>query len=371
MRIGFDCTPIMPMRSGVGHYTEQLLHHLLQVRPEWEFLLYSNRVLNGETARLAGARPVDGHFRPSRWLWMQARLPRVIRHSQPDLCHFPNNSAPLVHVRPYVVTIHDASLFLYSRFHPRSRLLALRLLLPRVARRAAAVITVTQHARRDLVRVLGLAPEKVHVIGEAASAHFRPASPEERQRLQRKYRLPPRFVFYAGTLEPRKNLGRLIQALGKLQEQGLEPHLILAGPNGWLGNSRLEEAIQEAGLAGRVRYLGYVPEEDLPGLYSLATLFAFPSLYEGFGLPPLEAMACGAPTLTSRGSAMAEVCGEAALLVDPRDVDEMAQGLARLWTDASLRAELRERGFRQARKYSWEQTARETAALYERVSACQ
>ncbi len=371
MRIGFDCTPIMPVRSGVGHYTDQLLRHLLQVRPEWEFLLYSNRCMNGETAHLAGATPVPGHFPLSRWLWMQARLPQVIRHSQPDLCHFPNNSAPLRPGRPYIVTIHDASLFLYSHFHPRSRLLALRLLLPRVARQAAAVITVTEHARQDLVRVLGLAPEKVHVIWEAASAHFRPASPEERQRLRRKYRLPARFVFYAGTLEPRKNLGRLILALGKLQAQGLEPWLVLAGPKGWLGNGQLEEAIHQAGLAGRVRYLGYVPGEDLPGLYSLATLFAFPSLYEGFGLPPLEAMACGAPTLTSRGSAMAEVCGQAALLVDPRDVEEMAQGLIRLWTEAPLREELRERGFRRAKRYSWTRTAQQTAALYERVQAQQ
>ena len=174
MRIGFDGTPLLGQRSGVGHYTGRLLAHLAQHRPEWEYLLFSNRSLQPLEAELSKMLSVTQPFSLSRFAWMQLILPRIIRQWQPDLCHFPNNTAPLGHSGSTVITIHDASLFLHSRHHPRSRLLALRLLLPHVARRATAVITVSHHARQDLIRVLKLPPEKIHVIHEAAPDGFRP-----------------------------------------------------------------------------------------------------------------------------------------------------------------------------------------------------
>ena len=368
MRIGFDGTPLLGQRSGVGHYTGRLLTHLVQQRPEWEYLLFSNRPFDPLEAELAHTLPVTDNFGFSRFVWMQLMLPRIIRQRQPDLCHFPNNTAPFCQSGPTVITIHDASLFLHSRHHPRSRLLALRLLLPHVARRATAVITVSHRARQDLIRVLQLPAGKIHVIHEAAPAGFQPlVDPVQRRQLRARYNLPDNFVLFVGTIEPRKNLKRLIRAVAQLRQRGCDTRLVIVGPNGWLVNGSLEKEIETLGVANVVQNLGYVPQADLPGIYSLATLFAFPSLYEGFGLPPLEAMACGTPVLTSRDSAMAEICGEAAWLVDPHQEEAIADGLACLWQDADQRAHLRQLGLARAQKYSWERTARETAVVYEKA----
>ncbi|HID52894.1 MAG TPA: glycosyltransferase family 1 protein [Anaerolineae bacterium] len=373
MQIGFDSTPLLGQRSGVGQYTNCLLTHLSQSRPDWQFDLYSNRPLNGAlNDSLNGGRPnaqqIDGHFPRSRLYWMHMVLPGVIRKNRPDLCHFPNNSAPLHCPAPYVITIHDVSLFRYSQYHPRSRLLALRLLLPVVARRAAAVITVSRHARQELIHVLKIPPDKIHVIHEAPPTHIRPVTdPAALARIQRKYRLPRQFILYVGTIEPRKNLRRLVRAVGQLHQNGRHPHLILVGPNGWLMNGSLEKEIEQCGLTNYVRYLGYVPQADLAGIYSQATLFAFPSLYEGFGLPPLEAMACGLPVLTSRASSMAEVCQSAAYLVDPQDESDIAAGLDRLLTQPTLRADLRQKGLHRVQSFSWQRVAAETAVVYQKV----
>ena len=368
MRIGFDGTPLLGQRSGVGHYTGRLLSHLVQQRPEWDYLLFSNRPFEPLEAELARTMPITNNFGLSRFIWMQLMLPRIIRKMQPDLCHFPNNTAPLCQNSPAVITIHDASLFLHSRHHPPSRLVALRLLLPYVARRATAVITVSHYARRDLMRVLQLPAEKVHVIYEAAPDGFQPLDdPSQRHHIKTRYNLPDKFVLFVGTIEPRKNLKRLIGAMAKLRQRGDETRLVLVGPNGWLINGSLEEEVERLGLKGAVQNLGYVPQADLPGIYSLATVFAFPSLYEGFGLPPLEAMACGTPVLTSQQSAMAEICGEAAYLVDPTQEEAIAEGLACLLADADQRDYLRRCGLARAQQYSWERTARETAVVYEKV----
>lgn len=368
MRIGFDGTPLQYTRSGVGIYVEQLLRCLPLARPEWEYLLYTNKPFTSNG--IPGIRPFAGYFPRSRWVWMQFKLPQIIPQSDVDLCHFMNNSAPTRCAAPYAITIHDASLFLFSQYHPWSRLAALRLLLPQAARRAQAVITVSQASRQELIKILRLSPEKVHVIHSAASQDFQPLrDQEQRNRLQQKYHLPPKFVLYVGAIEPRKNLLRLIAAFGRTQADHPDCHLVLVGPDGWMMNGALAKETIAANLSGKVHYLGFVPQADLPGIYSLATLFAFPSLHEGFGLPLLEAMACGTPVLTSNCSAMPEVSGAAAHLVDPNSVESMADGLNGLLNSAAQREWYIEQGFARARQFSWEQTARETAAVYEQVLA--
>ncbi|MCI0399306.1 MAG: glycosyltransferase family 4 protein [Chloroflexi bacterium] len=368
LTIGLDGTPLLGERSGVGYYTGRLLAAMLKVYPEGKFLLYSNRPLGALESDLAGAVPVAGYFPQSRWAWMQTVLPRVIAQSRPDLCHFTNSLAPLYLDRPFVLSVHDASLFLYSHYHPRARLLTMRLLLPMVARRAAAVITVSHSARQDLIRVLDLPAEKVHVIYEAAPAHFAPVNDQaELERLRRKYGLPEAFLLYVGTLEPRKNLSRLLQAFQRFRQQGFPHRLVMAGPWGWHMEGFGRE-IEALGLRDAIQFLGYIPTEDLPGLYSLTTLFVFPSLYEGFGLPPLEAMACGAPVLSSDNSSLAEICDGAAYLVDPRSVDSIAEGLRRVVADDALRADLRCRGLERAGEFSWDRAAQETLAVYQQVA---
>jgi glycosyltransferase involved in cell wall biosynthesis len=365
--VGIDANPLLGERAGVGNYTGRLLAAMLELGRDWDFLLYSNRPLGQLEHPLAAATQVPAYLTQSRWLWMQLMLPGIIARSEPDLLHYTNSLAPLRRSRPYVLTVHDASLFLHSRHHPRARLLTVRLILPLVARRAAAVITMSINAKRDLVAALQLPPEKIEVIYEAAPREFhRDIDAAYQSAVRGKYGLPDQYLLYVGTLEPRKNLSRLIRAFWRLRKQGFRHQLIIVGPNGWQMDGFGAE-IEQLELQNSVRMLGYVPAEDLPGLYSLASIFVFPSLYEGFGLPPLEAMACGVPVLTSNNSSLAEICADAAHLIDPRDEAELAGGMRKLLEDSEWRAELGRRGRRRSKEFSWSAAARQTMALYESV----
>lgn len=367
IRVGFDGTPLLGTRSGVGYYTGRLLSAMLAMYPEWEYLLYSNRPVGPLDADLVGARPMVSRVPSKRLIWMQCLLPALIRRSSPHLCHFPNAMAPLWQPRPFILTIHDASLFLFSNYHPRARLLSIRLTLPILARRAAAIICVSHHARTELSRILKLDPEKVHVVYEAAPSAFRPVTDSHRlAALRQKYRLPERFLLHVGTLEPRKNLRRLVRALYRLRRRGCDIGLVLVGARGWHLNG-FDAEIERLALEDAIVFTGYVPTADLPGLFSLATLFVYPSLYEGFGLPPLEAMACGAPVLASDRGSLPEICGEAAYLVDPEDEEALLEGLLTLLADGERRADLRNRGLARARAFSWKRAAQETAAVYRQV----
>ena len=367
LRIGLDGTPLLGQRSGVGNYTGRLLAALMRENPEWEFLLYSNRPLGKLEAALGRATPVYNRISSRRLLWMHCLLPAAIRRSQPQLCHFPNSMAPFWQKRPFVLTIHDASLFLHSQYHPPARLLSIRFALPWLARRAAAIITVSRSARDDLLRTLNIPAEKVHVIYEAAASRFQPVTDAAcLKALRRKYDLPPDFLLYVGTLEPRKNLHRLVRSLKEIRRNGFRHPLVLVGADGWK-MEELHAEIERLELKDAIRFTGYVPTKDLPGLFSLATLFVFPSLYEGFGLPPLEAMACGTPVLTSNCTSLAEICGGGAYLVDPRDEQALAAGMMELLTDEEMRRDLGERGRLHARQFSWTNAARKTAAVYKQV----
>jgi glycosyltransferase involved in cell wall biosynthesis len=373
--LGFDATPLLGQRSGVGHYTKRLLSAIMASRPDWIYHFYSNRPLGALDDGLLGAVEIESYFPASRWLWMQTALPQIIRRDNPDLCHFTNALAPVNLSRPYVITIHDASLFLYRRYHPWSRIAAMRLLLPAVARRASAVIVPSFIARRDLLETLDLAPECVHVIYEAAPEWFcRVTDEAQSDALRRKYNLPEEFVLFLGTLEPRKNLEGLIRSLAQLYRRGRRIPLVLVGQQGWhmeghRGRPGLQALVGNLGLEPYIHYLGYVPTADLPGLLSLSTIFAFPSLYEGFGLPAVEAMACGASVLTSRNTAMAEICGDAVHFIDPYNVDDIANGLELLLADADYRRQLSQRALCQAKRYSWKRAAEETIAVYNKVLA--
>jgi glycosyltransferase involved in cell wall biosynthesis len=253
----------------------------------------------------------------------------------------------------------------------------MRLLLPAVARRASAIIVPSFVARRDLLETLNLPQEKVYVIYEAAPEWFCHIEDQKLlNALRRKYNLPEEFVLFIGTLEPRKNLERLIRALAQVHRLGRRISLALVGQQGWhmeghQGHPGLQDLVRDLGLEPYVHYLGYVPTGDLPGLLSLTTVFAFPSLYEGFGLPAVEAMACGAPVLTSRNTAMAEICADAAYFIDPYNVDDIANGLEKLLTDSEYRHELSQRGICQAKRFSWSRAAAETVDVYNQVLSTQ
>lgn len=367
MRIGFEATSLIGQPSGVGKYTGRLLAALLKANPESEYLLYSNKPIDSLESSLSRATPIYHPSASKRLLWMHFVLPTVIRRSQPQLCHFPNAMAPLRQQKPFVLTIHDASLFLYSNYHPLTRLVSIRLALPHLARRASAIITVSNNARDDLLRILKLPEEKVKVIYNAAGIDFKPVSdPSQREVLRRRYELPDEYIAFVGTIEARKNLVRLVRAFDQVRKAGFPHKLVIAGTPGWMSGTLFDQ-IDHLDMGDWVKMVGYVPDEDLPGLFSMASLFVYPSLYEGFGLPPLEAMACGTPVVVSDASSMPEVCGVAAHYIDPEDESSIAEGMLTVLRDRDYQQELIERGFERSRRFTWEEAAQKTIDVYQQV----
>ena len=369
MHVAFDGTTLRPERTGVGYYTEHLLRHLLQCGDDVELSVISDRPIETTSPLPSCVRVPTGSWTISRLLWMQTIAPRVLRDLRPDVAHFTNGMTPLASPVPTGVTIHDMSLTLYPRYHPPRRVLLNRPLVNMAARRADAIITVSESAKRDILDVFGLAPDRVHVVHEAAAPSFRRVQDQDvLDRVRARYGLAERFILYVGTIEPRKNLLKLCEGFARRRAKGDLPHqLVCAGPYGWLSRG-LADHIARLGIAEPTRFTGYVPFEDLPALYTLAEMFVFPSLYEGFGLPVVEAMACGTPVITGRVAALSEVTGDAVEHVDDLEPDAIGDALARLSADEGRRQELSSRGLERARRFSWERAARETVEISRRVA---
>jgi glycosyltransferase involved in cell wall biosynthesis len=365
MRIAFDGTTLRPGRTGVGYYTEHLLHHLAQEGPEEELVVISNRPV--DTTRPLPPRVAvrSAPWRLPRMAWMQTLAPRMLREIHADIAHFTNGMLPITSPVPTVVTIHDMSLTMYPRYHPPRRVLLNRPLVDLAARRADAIITVSQSAKRDIMRLYGLPAGRVHVVHEAAAPSFqRVTGAEELERVRRQYALPARFILYVGTIEPRKNLPKLIEGFAKRRESGDLPHeLVCVGPYGWLSRD-IEELIDRLHVEDAVHFPGYVPFGDLPALYSLAEMFVFPSLYEGFGLPVIEAMACGVPVVTGHVPALMEVAGGAVELVEQLDAESLGDVMVALARNSDRRHELSRLGLERAKAFSWQRAARETLDVY-------
>ena len=267
-----------------------------------------------------------------------------------------------------VVTVHDLTCLRFPQFHPWGRRVLFRLGIRRAARLADAIIVPSGATRRDLTTRFRLPEAKIRVVPEAPGEHFVSLDPAESMAIVSRYGLPFRDYFlFVGNNEPRKNVPRIVDAYTRLRARTrLAPPLVIAGGAGWK-NRPIHEAVAASPCAADIRVLGYVPDADLPALMGGALAFVYPSLYEGFGLPPLEAMACGAPVITSNRSSLPEVVGDAALLVDPEDTADLARAMARVMDEAPLREDLRERGRKQAQRFSWDETARLTVQAYEGV----
>jgi glycosyltransferase involved in cell wall biosynthesis len=370
MRIAFDGTTLTAGRTGVGYYTEHLLHHLAREVEQTrdELVVISNQPIDTAVPLPKHVRVDTARQFPLRIGWMQLLASRALKDVRPDVAHFTNGMLPPSAPVPTVVTIHDMSLRLHPQCHPVRRLLINRPLLSLAIRSAARIVTVSHSARRDLLRLHGIDPNRVSVVHEAAAPRFHPIA--ERARLddvRNRYGLPPRFVLYVGTIEPRKNLPRLIQAFAAARRQGMPHHLVCAGPYGWSSRD-LTDVIDRLAVRHVVHFTGYVPVEDLPVIYNLGEMFAFPSVYEGFGLPVVEAMACGTPVITSNTSSLDEIASGAAETVNPYDVDALSAAFVRLARDAEWRHELSRRGLARARQFSWSRTAREMLAVYQRAA---
>jgi len=282
------------------------------------------------------------------------------------LFHATEHLLPYLRDIPTVLTVHDLIYERLPEFHKFFNYHYLHAAMPLYCRRATAIIAVSEATRADLYGLYGIDPAKVTVIPEAAAPHFAPQSPERVDAVRARYGLPPRYLLSVGTIEPRKNLGRLVEAAGPLISQGLIDGVVLVGSLGWLYEGFLRE-LERSPLRERVLFPGFVADEDLPAVYAGAEITVQPSLYEGFGLPVLEAMASGSPVCASRAASLPEVGGDAARYFDPRNVEEMTAVLAEVLRHPEQREAMRERGLQRASLFSWQRTAEETLALYRQV----
>ena len=370
MRIAFDGSTLRPHRTGVGYYTEHLLRHLAEGLSRGdELIVLSNAPVETTTPMPGHVRVMQDSRRLPRMLWMQTRVPGMLREIGADVAHYTNGMMPLASRVPSVVTIHDMSLRLLPGFHPPRRVLLNRPLMDYAARRADAVITVSENAKQEIVQLYALDPRRVHVIYEAAAPQFKPVTDAaELDRVRRTYGLTERVILYVGTIEPRKNLPILIDAFATRRRSGdLDHQLVCVGPYGWMSRG-VDDLIARSRVADSIAFTGYVPFKDLPALYSAAEVFVYPSMYEGFGLPVIEAMACGTPVVTGRAAAVAEVGAHAVQQVGQIDADTLGEALVSLTRSPRRRAELSAAGLARARAFSWMRAAHQTLDLYRDVT---
>ncbi len=379
MEIGIDASRLTPgRRTGTENYTYQLTRQLVKEEgSKYHFKLYFNQVPSPQTL-LALNLPagVETRIIPFPRLWTHFRLGRELAAAPPDTLFIPAHVLPLFHPAASVVTIHDLGYLYFPETHPLKSRLYLDLSTRFSAKKARQIIAVSQATRQDLIRHYHISPEKIKVIYHGYDHEFfQPVSGvAELEAIRSRYKIQPGpYLLFVGTIQPRKNLARLLEAFASLiQDPDFETgetgnlQLILAGQPGWLRESILKK-VAGLQLENRVNLVGYIPDEDLPGLISGAAAFILPSLYEGFGMGVIEAMACGCPVICSNAGSLPEVAGQAALFHHPLDTAALAYQIKRLFKSPGLREELIRQGFIQARKFSWEKCAAETLDLLNRT----
>jgi glycosyltransferase involved in cell wall biosynthesis len=394
MKIAIDYTAAVWQGAGIGRYTRELVRAIVAQGERFQYILFyaaggldrHNPYLS-DLRQLCAAHPtvraVSIPLTPRRLtqIWQRLRLPLPVElYTGPiDILHAPDFVLPPTRART-MLTIHDLSFLVHPECAEASMVRYLSRAVPRSLQRADIVLADSQATCRDLVRLLAVDPTRVMVLYPGVAARFRPMRLDQAEMVRRKLELPERFLLFVSTLEPRKNLVRLIEAFAQAigpRTENREPRtdglrttdnlkLVLAGRRGWLYHDTFA-TIARLGLGERVRVLDFVDDNDLPALYNLAEAFVYPSIYEGFGLPALEAMACGVPVLTADNSSLPEVVGDAAVLVLAEDVSSIAVGIERIVRDEALRVRLRAAGLEQAQSFTWERAAQQAVACYHRI----
>jgi len=370
MRVAIDYTTAIAQGAGIGRYVRCLVEALIALDSSSQYELLAC----GRSAQELPfpSRPnveVRHIFLPDRH-WFRWQLPFYSRYfSGPvDIYHGPNFALPsLKKTLRKIVTIHDLAYLEYPQYVPPATRSYLNAVVPAAIAEADVVVAVSHSVARALNQYYRVPREKIAVIPNGVGTRFRHVTdPIPLEETRRKFGLHAPFVLSVGTLEPRKNHLGLIKAFTQVREQRADVVLALAGDEGWL-YEETRQIVTKLKLEGRVRFLGRVSEDELVALYNMAEIFAFPSFYEGFGIPPLEAMACGAPVITSNMSSLPEVVGDAALMLDPYDIDAIAASISHLLEDRELRESLRQKGYERARSYSWHNAASKMLSVYRRL----
>jgi glycosyltransferase involved in cell wall biosynthesis len=370
MRIAIDATSVPLAPAGAGIYAIELVRAMTRRDALDGYAVFTCG--DWFDAAAAGKRNwrierVDAASRERRLWWEQARLPAALSRLGIDVLHSTHHTLPL---RPMlarrVVTVHDVTFLRIPERYTPARRLYMQTMTRLSVRVADAIIVPSMTVRGDVIDLLGVDEAKVHAVYEAAGEQFRALDRDASMAAARRYGVARPYVLSVGSLEPGKNRARLIRAMHELRREGIDRALVVVGQKAWKFDDDLA-LVRDLGMDDRVIFPGYIAPADLPPLYAAADVFAFPSLYEGFGVPVLEAMACGAPVVTSNVSATAEVAGDAALLVDPLSVTSIRDGLREALSDTALQARLARRGMERAAQFSWRRAAHETHTVYERV----
>lgn len=368
MRIGLDGIPLASKRTGIGHYTLELSQALAAIDTHDEFELISPVPFDSTPFEYPppNLKRVEA---PKRKFWWLAGLPLYIRRHSLSLFHGTNYEIPMWDECPTVLSIHDLSLLLYPQTHLNHLVRRARFRLPLMARFAKKVITATECVKQEIVEHLQIDPAKIAVTPYAPRPNFHPLALEDTEQTRARFGIEEKFILFVGTIEPRKNLVTLLRAFAEvLRNTDLRPQLVIAGQKGWL-TDEVSTYVNSENLSDRIVFTGYVSDRDLRALYSSCAVCVYPSLYEGFGFPPLEAMACGAPVIVSEIPVLREVTGEAAVRVPPLDVKRMAESLVKMLRDDEKRVYFSEAGRDRAKQFTWEKTALLTLDVYREVLA--
>jgi glycosyltransferase involved in cell wall biosynthesis len=381
MHVGIDYTAAVHQGGGIGRYTRNLVRALADCDTDGRYTLF----VAGGWGDGDGLGPWAANFRvrsvplSDRWmhiLWQRLRLPLPIQliTGPLDLFHSPDFMLPPTGRTRAILTIHDLSFLRVPQFFVSGFREFLEKAVSRAVKRARHILADSECTRHDLMELMEVQPERVSVLYPGVESRFQPVHDAQiLSRVRDRYRLPGRFILGLSTLQPRKNFEGLIEAFGLLlaarggESEIVDLDLVIGGGKGWMYEG-LSSKAERLGLAERTHFVGFVDDDDLPALYSLASAFAFPTWYEGFGLPVLEAMACGTPVVAADNSSLPEVVGEAGLLVDAGDPGALSEALARLLTDRGLKAQLVTAGRRQAQRFTWEGAARQLLDLYRSVA---